>query len=380
MSALQQMFEVTRKELTHVLRDRRTVVSTQLYALVGPVLLVATISAMAGDPDRASKIGVVGQAADLTRALEVAGFELQPVSEPPLSDEALKPLDAVLVIPDDYQRKREARRSVALTLFAGKAADSKRAAKRVSSVIRAHGARIGAIELLRRGVAPTVTQPVRVSTVDVSESSASDLFAKLLLMYIILAPFLAGTGAAIDTATGERERGTLALMRLQPLSPTAWVAGKWLVVAAFAWTGLIVTTVVSVLTLRAFAPTLCSGLALGPANIGLLCIAGLPVALMASAISFGLALQAKSTMEAQTRLTFISIVPVGLGLVSAIGRVPDGWAIPVLHELTALPDWIAGGSFPTVQTVASAAVGLVLIASILTWSGRRIVSEAYWVA
>lgn len=153
-------------------------------------------------------------------------------------------------------------------------------------------------------------------------------------------------------------------MRLQPVSPLAWVTGKWLVVVLFAWTGAVVTTLVSVFALQRFAPSIASSLALSPTHVALLCLTALPVALVASAVCFGLALQARSTMEAQTRLTLVTLLPVGLGLMIATScAIPSGWTVPTLHELTALPEWIAGAPFPTQESLTTTLFAVVAVTS-----------------
>ncbi|MEM9387731.1 MAG: ABC transporter permease subunit [Pseudomonadota bacterium] len=380
MKTLTQMIEIARKELLHILRDRRTVVSTQLYALLGPILLVVTIGALAGDPQRTLRVGMVGQDAAITQALTQRGLEIVPQETVPLTAQALEKVDVVVAIPPDAAKARERHRSVQLDLFTGKDADQGRAEEEVRRAIGSLSARISSTALIRQGVAPVVTQPYRVNTVALDDTSKLGLFASVFILYIVLAPFLASSGAAIDSATGERERGTLALMRLQPLSPVAWVAGKWAVISLFGWAGALVTTVVSALTLHQLVPAQAVELNLGVGSVMLLALAALPVSLLASAVGFALALQARTTMEAQTRLTMVSILPVAVGLMATAGAAPQGVSLPVLFELTSLPAWLTGAAFPVSQALVSGVLSIALIVGVVLWGARRITSEDYWVA
>ncbi|MEO0425368.1 MAG: ABC transporter permease subunit [Pseudomonadota bacterium] len=380
MNHLKQLIEIARKELLHVLRDRRTVLSTQLYALLGPILLVVTIGALAGDPERTLRVGLVGDNAAITEALSQRGLDLVPLEEVPLAAEALDEVDVVIAIPEDAAQSREAYRPVLLDIYTGKDADQRRAEDEVRRAIGSLSSRISSTALLRQGVAPVVTQPYRINGVALDDTSKLGLFASVFILYIVLAPFLASSGAAIDSATGERERGTLALMRLQPLSPVAWATGKWAVISLFAWAGALVTTVVSALALHQLVPAQAAELNLGISSIITLAVAALPVSLLASAVGFALALQARTTMEAQTRLTMVSILPVAVGLMATAGAAPQGLALPVRFELTSLPAWLTGAAFPVGQAMVSGALSIALIVGVVLWGARRITSEDYWVA
>ena len=377
MKRFAQTLEIVRKELTHVLRDRRTVLSTQVYAVVGPVLLVATLSALSGDSERSSRIGSVGDLAPLRPALVEAGLELVTLPSAPLEVEGLAGVDAVLRAPVDLSARFEEHEAATIDLLLGDGPDAGRAERRVRAAVGRLAQRLSATELLRRGIVPSVAQPVKLQTVRLGGGGRPHLFATLTMMYIVLAPLLASTGAAIDTATGERERGTLALMRLQPLSSWSWVTGKWLVVALFAVGGTIVTAAASVVAVQLLAPAVASSLALDPAHLLVLCGATLPIGLVVSAVAFALALQSRSTMEAQNRITLLTLAPVAIGLLASAGRAPGGSAFPMLHEVTSLAGWLTGEAFPLQQAAVNALLSLGVVTATLLWAGRRIRSERY---
>ena len=381
MKLLTQTFATASKELRHVLRDRRTVLSTQLYALAGPVLLVATIAAVTGDPDRDPRLGVVGAdaAPKLVKSLEASGLEVEPIVEAPLDRRALGERDAVLVIPKDFESLRASRKSAVLRLHLPEDADARRAERRVQNVISRMRSRIVDAELIQRGVSPTIPSPIGLRRVTVGGRGMSERFGTFLLLYIVLAPFLAGVGAATDSATGERERGTLHLMRLQPIDPRAWVLGKMLIVSLFCWAGTLCTTTISVFALERFAPVAAEGLRLTPSAVVTLIVAASPIALIAAAVLFAVALQAKNTMEAQTRLPLAAMLPMGVGF-WILMATPDLSAIgylPVVYEIDGVAGWMAGGAFPATAALINLALCLAVFSAVVLWGARRIVSESY---
>ena len=379
MKTWNHTLQTARKELTHVLRDRRTVMSTQLYALMGPVLLVAVLSAMTADADRAPQLGVIGaqNAPELIDALKTDGVQIEPCEERPLTKAALSPYDAVLSIPDDFRHQLDRRKRVALELFHADTADSRRTAETVHRVVRSHAGRQETNELLKRGISPTGIQPLRLQSINLSKSRRTALIATMLMMYLVIAPLVASAGAAVDTATGERSRGTLSLMRLQPISPLAWVTGKWLVVATFAWAGAVATAALCVVAIQALVPQLASSVNLSAESLGIISLASLPMAMLSAIVNFVLALQARSTMEAQTRLSLVAVVPAGIGLWAITQGTLQGLPIPLVHEVVGLSGWLSGQPFPLTATGISAAISIGIVAVGLYWSSRRIVSEAY---
>ena len=379
MSFFKHTYETAKKELTHVLRDRRTVLSTQIFTLMGPVLLIATVSALAGDAERSPRVGVVGAdaAPELTTALSESGIVIEAIDRAPRVADDMGDFDAVLVVPDDYQGERTAKHTARLQIFRLDGADAKRAESQVTSVLQRKATEIADAELLRRGMATAIVRPIGITTIDISKSGRASVFAIILVMYLAFAPLLASAGAAVDTATGERTRGTLALMRLQPISPLAWVTGKWLTVVAFAWAGTIATTVLSAVAVVQVVPSVASTLNLTPASVAVICVASLPLALIAGALNFVLALQARSTMEAQTRLSLVALLPAAVGLWATAGGAPVGLPIPMVHEIVGLSEWLSGRPFPATAAAINAVFALVVVAVALVWARRRIASEAF---
>ncbi|MEL6189089.1 MAG: ABC transporter permease, partial [Myxococcota bacterium] len=254
-----------------------------------------------------------------------------------------------------------------------------RAERRVASVVSAWSSRIANAELVLRGVAPNLVHPFSLQPVYVDSQSSPQRLASFFLLYVLLAPFLAGVGAATDSATAERERGTLQLMRLQPLIPWAWVFGKMLVVALFCWVGTAISIVVSLLALEALSPAAAEGWRFSADSISILLVAVTPMTLLASALLFAVALQARNTMEAQTRLTLTSVLPIAVGFwIIMAGPDVSSWSfLPFVHELDGLTRWMVGAAFPWTSAVLHFGLCAAGFVTVMVWGAQRIVSEDY---
>ena len=95
---------------------------------------------------------------------------------------------------------------------------------RVRDLIATYSQMIGGLRLITRGVAPSVATAVRIEEVEVSSSQqrlATQL--SILPLLLVLAALIGGMQIAIDSTAGERERGSLEPLLLNPVPD----AGAW---------------------------------------------------------------------------------------------------------------------------------------------------------
>jgi sodium transport system permease protein len=326
---------------------------------------------------------VVGRAnaPSLIAFLERSGAQL---SEPPADYEAriqAGKLDAVLVIPEDYGKSFEAGHTAEVHLVMDNSRNQARATvHRVSQLLQAYSGMLGSQRLLARGVAPELAMPVKVEEVDLStpERLAANLLT-IIPIFLVFAAFSGGMNVAIDAMAGERERGSLESLLLNPVQREALVTGKWLATVVFACAAATVCLVAFVGVMnRVPLQDLGVKVRLDPATVLGLWVAVLPLALMASAAQLLLSTFARSFKEAQTYMQVLTLLPTLPGMALVLSPVQSKtwmFAVPVLGQEMLVQELMRGevvGALPFVLGLVSCgAFALVFLA----WTARLLRDE-----
>ncbi len=376
---------VFRKEMRDHLRDRRSVMSALAFTLMGPLIFGVMFSVMASwyRKDKPLELPVVGRAnaPSLIAFLERSGARL---SEPPDDYEAriqAGRLDAVLVIPEDYGKAFEAGRTAEVHLVMDNSRNQARATvHRVRQLLQAYAGMLGSQRLLARGVAPELAAPVRVEEVDLStpERLAANLLT-IIPIFLVFAAFSGGMNVAIDAMAGERERGSLESLLLNPVQREALVTGKWLATVVFACAAATVC-LAAFLGVMGRVPLQDLGVKvrLDAATVLGLWAAVLPLALMASAGQMLLSTFARSFKEAQTYMQVMTLLPMLPGMALVLSPVQSKtwmFAVPVLGQEMLVQELMRGesvGALPFVLGLVSCgALALVF----LGWTARLLADE-----
>jgi sodium transport system permease protein len=221
-------------------------------------------------------------------------------------------------------------------------------------------------------------QAVNVQVHDqATPESKGGMFLGIATLSIVLTLFYAAMNLAIDTSAGERERNSLALLLSHPLSSMQVVLAKSAAIAAFSMLGLAIILVVS-----KFAYALVPWQQLGfSVNIGfdfmLLCmVIGLPIALMSASLQVFVSFMAKSFKEAQTYVTMVLFVPMGLSMVTTYDIATEyvQW-LPIAAQQHAMIEFIKGNALPWPQLFISTLVTLALFGLFSWLSSRMLKSE-----
>ena len=246
---------VFRKELKDALRDRRTwmvvLVSSILAGPVSLLLLSRFVSSVEENVARREVFLAGGAAAPtLANFLQRAGGT---VKEPP-ADFREQVRSGELAErggrrPPDFEPASRVRRAAAARRRLRRHVEPRQGPARATlGLLRAFNRELGTQRLLARGVSPQVLQPLQMEEINLAGSKSRG--AQLLFLVPWLALLGAVVGAisvAIDVTAGERERGSLEPLLMNPVSTPAIVIGKWAVVAAC-------SAAVVVLTLVGFRP------------------------------------------------------------------------------------------------------------------------------
>jgi sodium transport system permease protein len=371
------LLTVLRKEVRENLRDRRAMSSALLYGpLLGPVLFAALITFIIGQQQaRAEKpleLPVVGaeHAPQLVQALRQRGIEVQ---APPADPEAAireQEEDVILRIPPDYPAQWRAGTPARVDLlFDASRQPAQIAVARTREALALYAGETGSQRLLLRGLSPAVASPLAIADQDLSTpQSRAALMMAMLPYFLVLSAFVGGMYLAIDTTSGERERGSLEALLLTPASRAQILWGKMAATALFAAASLMICVLAFAVSMR-FIPTAGLGLSLtlSPLTVLQMAVVVLPLALLAAAAQTIVASFAQSFREAQTYLQFLVLIPAIPSILLAINPVkPDPWMswVPLFSQ-TVQVNLLARGEAPGAAAIALAALLTLLAAGLL---------------
>jgi sodium transport system permease protein len=383
-SALAAVVIVLRKELLDGVRDRRALFSALLYPLLGPLLSGLLFGFMADKHRDAAEVPVpiVGQerAPDLVEWLELHGVE---VAEPPADPRAAVREGAVpfvLSVPEGFDEHLAEGTPARLELIVdGSRNDSRPAVAHAEKLLEYYGNDIANRRLLARGVDPNIIHPVVVAEVEVASHHelATSVFA-FVPMFVLMATFIGGMQLAVDATAGERERGSLEPLLLNPVPREAIVVGKWLAAMLFAL-GCVILTLICCVVVLEYTPVRDLGLSLDlrpTALLGVL-LAAAPMALMASALQILVASFARSFKEAQTYISlliFVPMVPAVIGMMTGLEHSVGALLIPGVGQQIVVERLFGGEAAGVLDFVLPMTSALVVAAAcvwLTAWMFRR---------
>ena len=371
---------VFRKELVDSLRDRRSIMAALIWPVTGPLIfaLMFTFIAHRQSTEKPLALAVKGAeyAPTLIRWLGQQGVRVTPAPAEPETAVRDGDEDLVLEIPGDYAEDFKAGRTATLRLIIDESRDKARTPiRRTREYLRRYSAQMASLRLIARGVSPDLANPVAIEDTDLS--TPQKVAARVLSMipfFAMLAAFMGGMNVAIDTSAGERERGSLEALLINPVPRSSVVVGKWLVVAVF-------NLAVAALTLIAFRIAFAYvplhelevQIDLGPRPILLLVAILAPLATFSAALLMTVSLFARSFKEAQTYLSMIVFVPMLPAMMLMLNPVkPTLWmvAVPSLGQILLMNDVLGGLPVGAARLAVAVVSGLVATLIILVVATR----------
>jgi len=335
---------VFKKELTEILRDRRTLIAIGLAALATPLVLYVISSV---STKTASQTYTIGYSGDIPQGLDIlfnaTGMKLERVADPAAA--AKQQVDIGLAfsssgIDEYYDPTRQS----------AQVADV-----RVQTVLSKYDAAKVSAALQQKGIDPAVLNPLPLNLHPLSSpiQAASNSFLSFFLPYILITMSLTGgLSAALDSSAGERERKTLESLLLTPAPRSQVLIGKILAVTLISLTAAIAAIVSMLVALSQIQFGERAGdvfhVTLTPlATVVMVWLAILLAAAFAS-LTIALGTLARNFRQGQayaTPLYFITIFPA-----SIILFIPDFnpnlgyFVIPILNAVLVLRDAIVHDS------------------------------------
>jgi sodium transport system permease protein len=204
------------------------------------------------------------------------------------------------------------------------------------------------------------------------KGSGGTVLVGLMSVFTLVAAFAGGMNVAMDTVAGERERRSLLPLLANPVDRREVVIGKWLAVSLFSIAGLTinllgfaVVCVTSGMHVNAPWPRLLVAMALGI----------FPLALLAASIQLLLSTACRSVKEAQTYLSMVVLLPMGVGMLLVFfPPARQAWfsVLPVLGQQLHLLRLMDGRDVPLIQSIGLGCLTLWLAILFVLVSSNRL--------
>ena len=387
-SLVRSAWTVFRKELLDALRDRRTLMTVFISSVaLGPLVLVLISTLVSSIEQRAEarELTAVGldAAPTLRNYLLRQTYTLRQAPndyERQLKDSRLA--DPVLVVPRDFEEELARGEAPVLEIVSSSANQrAQSGVGRLGRLLDGFNQEQGTLRLAVRGVAPAAVQSVQVEERDLANpaSRAAQLTA-MLPFFVLMAVLYGALNAALDTTAGERERGSLEPLLMNPAPRWALVAGKWGAVWAI---GMLIAVLSSfsflpgqwLLRSETLAAMFQYGLGEAMAFLGLL----LPLAGALSALLMAVAIRCRSFKEAQANATVIvlalSLLPM-MALFSQEGERPWHLWVPALAQSTLMARVLKGEPISGLDMLVPALACALLAVLCLAYVSRQFARAA----
>ena len=379
---LRRLGVVLRKELVDGVRDRRAIYSVIFSICFGPLLVGFMFSRMAARQTSARDIEIPIVGAQHAPALVdwLGQQEGVTITDGPTDAERAvreQQQDVVVVISEEFNKQFAEARRAKIQLVADGSRDSARPkVQRVRRLLEAYGVQIAALRLIARGISPSIAAPIRIEDIEVS--SAQQRAARLLAfvpLFIVIAAFAGGMQVATDSTAGERERGSLESLLVNPVAREAFVGGKWLAAVIFASLTMILTTFFCAAMLaRVPLQELGIRFHFGREAIVGAIAAGVPMAFLSAGLQVFVASFARSFKEAQSYLGMLIMLPMLPGILLIIYPVANQWwlaPVPLLGQHLLLSD-VLGGKNPGMLAFSLAALSALGASLVLVYLTTRL--------
>ncbi len=380
-------FTVFRKELLDALRDRRTLLMVLLSSVaIGPLVLVLISALVSGIEKRAEarEIVAVGleHAPSLRNYIERQTFTIKPAPE---GFEALlrdnKLGDPVVVVTPGFEAALQRGEQPLVEVVSSSANQrAQGSVRRVTGLLQGFNTEQATLRLVMRGVSPAMLRPVDVEERDVADRTArAAQLTGMVPFFVLMAVLYGALNAALDTTAGERERGSLEPLLMNPMPHAALVLGKWGAVA-------VVGMLIALLSCLSFLPgqwlmrseALAAMFRFGPFEAAAFIALLLPLAGALAAVLMAIAIRSKSFKEAQAGTTIVVLAVSMLPLVTVFdqdGVSPWYYWVPALAQTTLMGRVLKGELLAAPEVLASVASS-VLLCALALWVVSRLLRAA----
>ncbi len=378
------MWQVYLKELTELLRDKKTLIFVILLpVLIFPVLfgvmglVMSNVSRQAEAEEHRYVLINAGQAAEFADALFYhKNFKKMTtdLTDPAALKQAIRDgkFDVAIVIPADFNAAADHVSQSKWLLIHNSSSQLDMISKHFNELLKTYSTKLQQAKLVALGVSveniPAVLEPVAVEKLNTAESreNVGELIGGWIA-YLLIPLCLAGASyPAMDIGAGEKERGTLETLLICPIARTSIVLGKFLTVLT---TGLL-TAAITVVSFGGWG-YLIGSLAgvdvvektmstLGFLDLTLILALLIPLTATLAAVLLSLSIYARSYKEAQNYigpLTMIVFMPLVISILPGIELNWKMALVPVLNVALGIKELVKG-------TIDYSLLGLILLSTV----------------
>ena len=377
------MLAIIRKELKDALRDRRTLMTAMFSSLLGVPLVLFVISIVLSQVESQvdkRMVYAVGMehAPQLENYILRQGYRIEKAPEHYEEKSRNKELSQpVLIVPDDFNSRWTYGEKAALEIaYDTSNRQAEFGVPPLRRLLEGFAQEAISMNLLMRGVSTELLQPLEIREKYLQRPDERHTsMMEMLPMMVLMAIAVGGMYASIDTTAGERERGSLEPLMMNPVSGWQLAGGKWIAVA-------LVGMGVVMLTIFSFFPTqwliqndtLRADFQFGMREAAGFLLALLPLVACIVALQIAVALDCKSYKEAQVRnqivtmlIPFVSMIPIMFP-----GREPAWFRwVPVLSQNQMMNQILKGEALPFASMLIAFGVCAVLTTICLSYVARK---------
>jgi sodium transport system permease protein len=378
---------VFKKEVVDNVRDRRTLAAALFYPVVGPAMIlfmVVAIGRITRESEQPLMLPVqgAGNAPNLVAFLEQNNAVVEAAPDDPEDAVRRGNEDVVLIIPEDFGDDFTNGRPATVRLVMDESRnEAMRSIRRAQVLLQAYSSQIGRLRLQLRGIDPRIVEPIAIEAVDVSTPQSQAARILSMAPYLILVSlFVGGMYLAIDSTAGERERGSLEPLLINPVERSELVAGKAAAVFLFTTVALIETVIGFAIVLNFFPLERYIGvrMSLPPASIAGIVAICFPLMVFVVALQMIIASYTKSFKEAQNYISFMLLIPAVPALIMAVLPLEESlWLVvlPTVGQQLFINQILRGAPVSLASAALGSAVTLVAGIALLVLVTRRYRTE-----
>jgi sodium transport system permease protein len=290
-------------------------------------------------------------------------------------------IDAVIAVSSDFNERYLSGAAAYVDLvYDDSRTDATPAVRQAERLLQAFNRETGVLRLIARGVSPDLAEPVKVEHVNAATPQQKAAFLLFLIpMFAVLSPLLGGMTVAIDATAGERERGSLEPLLMNPVSREALVLGKWLTSWTYASGVAMLTLCGFALTAHFFAQRKIAALMqFGVPELLPFALVVIPFAAFTAALQMLISTYGRSYREAQTYVSYLATAASFVPIVVMISSPREAFwhlFVPVFGQQMALGRVIKGDTLGATDFVLPGAVALLAAAVCLVTVSRLLREE-----
>ena len=376
-----KIFVIFRKEAVDNSRDRRSLLVALIYPLLGPLLLGLMISAIVDvvavdDPGKATLVlSGAEYAPGFVHYLEGRGVQVR--HAPADVEGAVRDgdFDTVVVIPKDYAAKFKAEQTAQITVVSNSSRlPGLLALNRTARLLGDYNRKIWGQRIKSKGVDLDVLQPLAIKSQDVK--AGTHIVEILLLMVpplFIFNLFMGGVYLAMDTTSGERERGSLEPLLINPVARWGIMLGKYLAALLYTAAAVLVQLTAFLVIFKTVGGDFSFAKVFNiPAVVGVFVVT-LPLMMVAVGVQFIIATVTRSFKEAQTYLGLLPLFPAIPGMVMVFAPVQAReWmmTIPIFSQTLILNRVVQGESLILTDTLISMTTSVAAAVLLIAFAAR----------